>query len=347
VTAWTNTSLGTLLPSAGTDTSVFRAGKFPILDRVEPVISSAVLRYTSDTASVDTLKITFSENVNIDSLKIALGFKHAGDGSDSGAGVVIVGHSQYDSATRTISYYLKPVPASGAMNPGVGDSLRLTIAVKDNAGNLPQTVAKWTVITGNRRVIPPNVTLSNAVIANDGPAGTEVKDASGQTLTTLPLVIRPSQPGNKGDWRVLGADGKLTETGSPFRPGTQDYADKGSKGSVIFVQTNIPLQLTLYIYDNVGTYVTSQKANITQDILDKAQNAMAQDSILLSKVGIVDIGLLWNGQDENGHLVTSGIYPTRLIAYRDPTPEEKASGRINSLMYNRLVRVGVKLKTVK
>jgi hypothetical protein len=43
--------------------------------------------------------------------------------------------------------------------------------------------------------------------------------------------------------------------------------------------------------------------------------------------------------------VASGIYPTRLIAYRNPTPEEKADGQVSPLMYNHLVRIGVHLKT--
>ena len=346
VTGWSNTNLGTLLPPAGSDTAI-HGGPFAIQDRVAPVIVSAVLRYTSDTASVDTLKITFSEYVKkLDLTQILSQFKHPGSPSDTGTSVLPVSRPVFDSATKVLTVYLRPVPAGDTLNPGVGDSLRLTFVVQDLAGNSPQTLAKWTIVTGNRRVFPPIVTLSNPIITSGNHAGDPVKDpTTGQPQITLPVVVRPSQPGNTGTWQVLGNDGTLTPTGTSYKPGQADYSTTGSQGTVVFVQTNVPLNLTLYIYDNVGTYVTSVGQDITQAMLDQAEQAMAQGGILLSKVGMVDIGIRWEGQDANGKQVASGIYPTRLIAYRNPTPEEKADGQTTPLMYNHLVRIGVHLPT--
>jgi hypothetical protein len=344
VTGWSNTNLGTLLPVAGADTAI-HGGPFSILDRVPPVIVSAVLRYTSDTSSVDTLKVVFSENVKLDLAQILSQFKHPGSSSDTGTSVLPIA-IKYDSATKVLTVYLRPVPTGDTLNPGVGDSLRLTFAVQDLAGNAPQTVAKWTVVTGNRRVFPPIVTLSNPIITNGNHAGDPVEDpTTGKPQITLPIVVRPSEPGNTGDWQVLGSDGKLSPAGTSYKPGQSDYSAAGSQGTVVFVQTNVPLNLTLYIYDNVGTYVTSVSKDITQALLDQAEQAMAQSGTLLSKVGMVDIGILWKGQDADGKQVASGIYPTRLIAYRNPTPEEKADGQVSPLMYNHLVRIGVHLKT--
>jgi hypothetical protein len=344
VTSWTNTNLGTLMPAAGTDTSVVHSGKFSILDRVEPVIVSAVIRYTGDTSSVDTMTIVFSENVKIDSTKFLLQSKHAGSTGDSGS-VVMPVYFKYDSATKTLTVYLRPVPDRDTVNPGVGDSLRLTLAVTDLLGNSPQKVAKWTSVTGNTRIFPPSVNLSNSILSNDNKVGDPVVDESGQPQTTLPLVTRWAQPGNDGDWKLVNPDGTTKDLGTAYKPGTADYnTDRGGKtGTVIFVPTNVPLQLTLYIYDNVGTYVTSQRQEITQAMIDGALKNLPNDSTK-SSIGLVDFGMRWMGQDAKGRQVASGIYPARLIAYRNPTAQEKAAGTVNSLMYNRLVRVGVKLK---
>jgi hypothetical protein len=342
VTGWSNTNLGALLPPAGADTAI-HGGPFAIQDKVAPVIVSAVMRYTSDTSTVDTLRITFSENVKLDTALILSQFKHSGNSSDTGTSVLPVWLG-YDSATKVLTVYLRPVPSGDTLNPGVGDSLRLTFAVQDLVGNSPQTVAKWTVITGNRRVFPPIVTLSNPIVSNGNHAGDPVKDpTTNLPATTLPLVVRPSEPGNTGDWQILSPNGTVKGTGTSYKPGQPDYNALGSQGTVIFVQTNVPLNLTLYIYDNMGVYVTSVSQDITQAMLDQAEAAMASSGILLSKVGMVDVGLAWYGQDANGRQVASGIYPSRLIAYRNPTPEEKADGQTSPLMYNHLVRIGVKL----
>lgn len=338
VTSWVNTNLGRMNAPAGTDTAIVHGGVFPILDRVEPVIVSATLQYTSDTSTFDTLKVVFSENVKFDPSSIHLQSKHAGNNGQSGANLVPV-YFAYDSTTRTATIIMKPFPVRDT-NPEVGDSLRITANVYDASGNRPQTIAKWTEVKGNRRVIIPKPNLTNGILT---PGAQQSGDIVGPA--DLPLVIRSSEPTKTGEWLIYDPiTGTWKSTGTAYTPGTPGFNENGHQGTVFFVQTNVPVKLTLYIYDLVGTYVTSQVKDITQEMLDKMQEVIKASGGVISKVGAVDVGIPWLGQDTEGKLVGTGIYPVRLIAYRDPTPEELAAGKVNSLMYNRLMKVGVNLK---
>lgn len=340
VTSWTNTNLGVLTPATGSDTAV-HGGAFPILDKVAPVIVSATERYTSDTSLVDTLKIVFSEKIDVASIlnSIWISSKTAGDTSSTGTAVKALAYV-YDSATKTLTLYMRPFPVSvDTVNPQVNDSVRIRIGVTDLSGNASQTDAKYTVVTGNKRIFPPVPTLSNAIVtpaSENAQSGDILKNPDGSVSPTFDVVVRPSSPDNSAVWETLNPDGTTTSTGTTYDPShTADYGSVGHTGTVFYVSTNVPLEIKLYIYDLVGIYVASQSVNIDSTILA---------SIKSSKIGMSDVGIRWKGQDASGRLVGTGIYPVRLIASRKTSSDERAEGEANNLMYNKLMKVGVHLK---
>jgi len=88
----------------------------------------------------------------------------------------------------------------------------------------------------------------------------------------------------------------------------------------------------------MGVFVGQVSKQITQEMLD----ALAK--VTTSRTGMVDVGILWKGQRADGRLVGSGVYPIRLIAYREPVEEERLRGKTGNYIYNQLVNVGVKLR---
>ncbi|QQS04654.1 MAG: hypothetical protein IPK50_20600 [Fibrobacterota bacterium] len=328
LTAWTATDLGLMVAPAGSDTAI-HGRAFQISDRVEPVAVEAKLRLTSDTASFDTLIVKYSELVRVDQSKPIFLIRSAGDSTGAGKPVfslfVIV-----DSVNKTITYLLRPVPRDTLqVNPKDGDWLRLTNAVTDLNGNSPGDVAKWVKVTGNTREFLPKPTLTNTLVQPQVKSGTKIEVPENTS------VFRPTEPRGTGEWlRYNPVTGKVEPTGHSNTPkDIGDYTKGGSAATVFFVTTNVPTKLTIYIYDLVGTFVNTKELDITQEMLDAAPK---------SSIGLVDAGIQWFGEDVNLRVVGHGIYPTRLIAYRNPSQKEKDAGVIKGSISNTLVKVGVR-----
>ncbi|MEK7391966.1 MAG: hypothetical protein AAB214_05300 [Fibrobacterota bacterium] len=338
VTSLVKPDLGVMVAASGLDTNIYKGGRFNISDKAEPVIVSAKLRLTSDTSSVDTLVLKVSEWIGVDPTKIVLRYRNSGDLSDSGVAIRPDPRYKpvYDSAKGTLTLILTPFPA-GYSNPISGDSLRLSWdGVVDKSGNAPGTKAKWTQVLANIRVYPPTIHVTNPILESFAKSGDPIPGPQTE------VVGRGSTQDGRNPWNTMNGDSWTPGTSTytpgvgPNGPGTGSIQD--AFGTVVFIQTNVPTTIKLYIYDIVGTYVGKVSQYISQDMLDR----LAKTSN--SRTGMVDVGILWKGQREDGRLVASGIYPIRLLALREPVEEEKAAGKVNNSIYNRLVNVGVKLR---
>jgi len=338
VTSLAKPNLGLMLAATGLDTSVFKGGAFDITDKVEPVITSAKLRLTSDTSSVDTLVLKVSEWVGVDPTKFVIRYRASGDLSDTGVAIRPDPRYKavYDSAKGTLTLYLTPFP-EGYSNPITGDSLRLSWdGVADKAGNSPGPKAKWTQVLANERVYPPSIHVTNPVLESFAKSGEKIPGDQ------FEVVGRESTQDGSRPWSSLdGSDwksGSNTYTPGVGTNGKGNGTQEDYYGTVVFIQTNVPTTIKLYIYDIVGTFVGQVSQYISREMLDRLAKTTN------SRTGMVDVGILWKGQREDGRLVASGIYPVRLLALREPVAEEKAAGKVNSSIYNRLVKVGVKLR---
>lgn len=334
VTSLATSDLGRLyLPgTAASDTT-----RFPLRDGVPAVITDAYLGYTSDTTTVDTLRIRFSEDVSIDIDNFKLVWKLANGSDDS----TLITPLQviWDSATRTMVLLLEPMPTGDSADnrPEKGDLVRILDngAVKDASGNTPQSLAKWTEVTGTRRIFPPKVGVTNNMVNLDpSKGGSSVGDG-------LPIVWRKPTPGTSAndadDWsRFDGTVSRGNQLDGSF--------GQGAGGTIIHIETNVPTSLALYIYDLVGTYVHSKQVNIDQDMIDAMNEAVNADSGRASTINMIDIGFYWDGRSAAGDFVGTGIYLFRVVAFRGPTPEEKAKGMEGIQATNYLQKIGVKAK---
>jgi hypothetical protein len=98
-------------------------------------------------------------------------------------------------------------------------------------------------------------------------------------------------------------------------------------GPVLLI--NRPARLILYIYDLLGTYVTSSEVAITQADFDSMQP---------DQLDRVSIDFEWNFRTRDGHLVASGVYLWRIVSF------VQVPGKAIPAMENKLVKVGVKVK---
>lgn len=329
VTSLVRPDLGLLRPPVGFDTLLFRDAPFPLRDEVEPVLRSATLRLTSDTAGVDTLVLRVSEPILFDPTQGIARFRPSTDPSKDGHALFLDPRYRdrivYDSAAGTITLLLKPFPRD-ASNPVDGDSMRLSWeGVRDTSENRPGEVAKWVEVDANDRVFPPHLELTNPIIRGPGRSGTQIPGSQ------FEVVARPSTPQGDVAWQKLSPSGWTPGT-SAYTPSLPGSSRSDREGAVVYLQTNVPTTLQLYIYDNLGTFVGQKSQRITKAMLEDLPR---------SPIGLVDVGILWKGQDEGGRLVGTGVYLVRLIALRDPRPEDGEAGRSSVMFFNKIVNVGV------
>lgn len=330
VTSLYKADLGRLyLPGAATEDTTH----FDVRDGVPAVIKSAYLGYTSDTTKLDTLRIVFSEKVSIDLANFQLVWKLANGNGDS---TLIKAESViWDSTTNTMVLLLKPMPtgADADKRPEKGDLVRILDngALKDVDGNTPQPIAKWTLVTGTRRIFPPKLGLTNTMVNLD-PSKTQ------PGTPDLRIVWRKPSPGTDAnsatDWSDF--DGSGNRVGVSY--------GQGSNGTILHLETNVPTSLALYIYDLAGTYVTSKQVEITQEDIDRLNASLGTDSTRASTINMIDVGFVWDGRSKENQYVGTGIYVVRIIAFRGPTPEERSLGASGIQATNYLQKIGVKAK---
>lgn len=329
VTSLKTTDLGRLfVPGAAgaADTAAF-----PIRDAVEPVITKAYLGYTSDTTSVDTLVMTFSEDVSIDLENLLLAWKLANESDGREIKPVSVA---WDSVNRTLTFLLEPVQDLEG-RPEKGDMIRIVDngAIKDKFGNTPQKVAKWTKVEGTRRIFAPALGLTNSMIIPD-------RNLVSNSPTGFQFVWRKPSSGNPESqlWR--------SEDLAGFDPATGERisAGPGSSSSILYLSTNLPTTISLYVYDLLGTFAASSTLEITQEMLDQFNAQVAIDDSLgrPSTVNMVDVGFRWNTRTGSGAAASTGVYVVRIVAIRRATPEELAAGANNIQVTNYLQNIGVK-----
>jgi hypothetical protein len=131
-----------------------------------------------------------------------------------------------------------------------------------------------------------------------------------------------------------------------FDPATGERisAGPGSSSSILYLSTNLPTTISLYVYDLLGTFAASSTLEITQAMLDEFNAQVATDDSLgrPSTVNMVDVGFRWNTRTGSGAAASTGVYVVRIVAIRRATPEELAAGANNIQVTNYLQNIGVK-----
>jgi len=304
-------------------TDTFKSG-FKVGDQIPPVILSAIIHRVENYTDPDTLFIKPSEPIDLSSGKDWLqvyrckGALTACDSSDM-AWVDVPADSVHKYPDGTY-WFLVPPGDSGSINPNY--KVRFSNGVSDVVGNGADTLHEsWaTPVTGPPR--PPLVEVTP-------PSGVFVLPSSEQNRSTPGAILLKATRG-KGDgtsataqWWAPGA-GYAVDMSQIRQACPQDNL---CDGPVLLI--NRPARLILYIYDLLGTYVTSSEVAITQADFDSMQP---------DQLDRVSIDFEWNFRTRDGHLVASGVYLWRIVSF------VQVPGKAIPAMENKLVKVGVKVK---
>jgi hypothetical protein len=276
--------LGWMQPLAGAATA---ANQFPVQDGVNPVITSATVRFASKDSAPDTMRIVFSEPIAFDTAA-----------ADALAPFVSWGHPSADSSGTAVPYtwYLVPgrdevdllVHVGDSLPLKPGDSVRITAKplglVSDTAGNSPGLFAHWTPITFGPTPLRLQI---NPYIP--------VRTYTGWT-------IPPGEP----NVTVLVRSGP----GSPWvMPDGSAPTIDTSHVTGVLVRTDRPINGGFYLYDNIGVFVTSST-------LDTVNTALANNTVPLDPRGFYEVFFAWDGRANNGRIASSGVYLVRIYGWK-------------------------------
>jgi len=276
--------LGWMQPLSGPATA---ANQFPVQDGVNPVITSATVRFASQDSALDTLRIVFSEPISFDtSLASAL------------APFVSWGHPSADSSGTAVPYtwYLAPgrnevdllIHVGDSLPLKPGDSVRITAEptglVSDTAGNSPGLFAHWTPIAFGPT--PLRLTLNPYI-----PVRTYTGWSIPQAEPNVTILVRPG-PGSP--WQMTDGSAPSIDT---------------SHVTGVVVRTDRPIDGGFYLYDNIGVFVTSST-------LDIVNTALANNTVPLDPRGFYEVFFAWDGRANNGHVASSGVYLVRIYGWK-------------------------------
>jgi hypothetical protein len=255
---------------------------FAIRDGLDPIPTLARYRFSSSGRIPDTLLVSFSEKV-----------KTTGNGS-----WVSTGHPEIDSFGTSLSPLSKSLAPAGraasflvdtSNRLRTGDQLRITAApggaISDTAGNAPDKFAYWTPIVWNQ---PP------PLFSVDLPH---------------PVVTAPfgSAPSNEPPMTLLVHPGPTSTEWVSHGVATPEGLDQRF-GGVVAHLNRIPQELGVYIYDNLGVLVVKRE-------LTELESWVKAGIIVQNQRGEYDIWLAWNGKDEHGRDVLSGVYTMRVYGW--------------------------------
>jgi hypothetical protein len=218
-------------------------------------------------------------------------------------------------------WFLVPPGDSGSISPNY--KVRFSVGVSDSLHNTTDTSnIHWaTVVTGQPR--PPLVVIT-------APNGIAFIPASQQNkISQGVILLKATQGKSDGTAKTM----QWWEPGKGYVSSGDPAVQSGCpheewcNGPVL--EINRPARLIIYIYDLVGTFVTSRSISITQADLD----AMQPDQL-----DRVSIQFDWNHRTDAGHLVATGVYLWRIVSY------VQVQGKALPIMNNQLFKVGVQVK---
>jgi len=287
---------------------------FPVLDSVAPVILTARIHRTEQYDGLDTLVVVPSEPLRLkngsDWLEIRVG----------GAWIKVPAESLLVGSDGTISLLLKPGPdEAGSPSPGV--QVRYRSGVSDFQGNAVASNNLAWAITVEGPPRPPRLDLT---IPN--PVG-KVSSTEAGIVRKSGFIITATNGGNREDfeaWRpgsgYLGSGGDAT---------SREICPELSVCNGVEIEVNQPMRVQVYVYDLLGVHVGNFEFQLTRRDLDQLKP---------DQLDRYRIRVLWNQRGTDGRVVSSGIYPWRVISW-----VESQRGGAPTLT-NRVVNMGVKTR---
>ena len=282
---------------------------FPLSDSVAPIISKAVVVRTESYTGKDSVYITPSEPIDLDSSGTWIEVKIDGKWH------VVPAESLTVLKDGRIVILVEP-GEDGSVRPGL--EVRFGNGVSDTSGNATApSETKWaTKVEGGPR--PPLLEMELPQPVKTVPAEEVNTNRKGG------FVIRATNKDSDDGYQWWKPGSGYTNSSDPS---IRDICPDLRYCNGVEVYVNRPVRLFLFVYDLSGTFVIRDEINITQKDID---------GLKADKLDRVRIQLQWNMRGKDNQVVGSGIYLWRIVSYvMDPDSRTPA-------MTNQIVRIGVK-----
>ncbi|MBK9579188.1 MAG: hypothetical protein IPO40_19130 [Fibrobacteres bacterium] len=298
---------------------------FKIGERVPPVIVSAVVHRVENYKDWDTLVIKPSEKTDFSAQKYWLEIlqcpgTQASCDTSRRVWVKVPADSLHKLEDGSF-WFLVPPGDTGSVRPDL--RVRFKTGIVDDRGNRVDTASQhWsTPVVGAPRPFLVQTTAPSRI--------PQIPQTEANRVAKSEILIKATRGRRSTDGSAKGMD--WWEPGTGYVTNSQTVRDACPQddycnGPTLYI--NRPARMILYIYDNVGTFVTSRDITISQADLD----GMERDQI-----DRISIQLEWNHRAYTGKAVASGVYLWRIVAY------VKQDGSPMPVMTNQLVKVGVQV----
>jgi hypothetical protein len=287
---------------------------FPVLDSVAPVILTAEIRRTESYDGLDTLVIRPSEPLMLSDdgnwLEIQVG----------GRWVKVPAESLTVRPDGTILMLLPPGPdEEGSPSPGV--KVRYRGGIQDSTGNVvDEGGIGWSIpVTGGPR--PPRLTVRIPT-----PIGRVSSTESG-IVRTSGFVLTATNGGNRDSFEPWTPEGGYQGMGGDSR--SREICPDLSLCNGVEIEVNQPMRVQIFVYDLLGVHVGGLSFELT---------AQAIASMKPDQLDRYRIRVLWNQRGTDGRVVSSGIYPWRVVSWTEGPVGQPPR------MANEVVRMGVKAR---
>ena len=266
-------------------------------DGVPPAILRARFRYSTAEVATDTLIVDYSEPWSAeDPGNDADPFVTAGVRLHEQSVAPMTGWDPKGAQLLTIL-----LDTSWESRLDRGDSARLAYMVSgsriwDAAGNRVGVESPWVPIEFGLRPAEFQIKQVHRVLDNKGDnSWTE----PGSDVPPVELLVRTGAAGSD-EWKRV--DDVTPLSGGGFAGGS-DPKNDFSKVMAVYVKLNRPLDGKLFVYDNMGTSVTT----VDLGPLAKLWPEGSDDAMR-------EVRITWNGVGPNGKFVASGVYLMRVVA---------------------------------
>lgn len=265
-------------------------------DSVAPVLKSAMLHFSSQDVGRDTLTLELSEvwaSPDAAGSSLEKVFANVGGGNRS------VPASMLDWSLSSDGLRLTLIVDTGfSYKIASSDSAWLLGRVGDAYGNHPGTISRHVPIILGKHPLQLKIVAWPPILKNGG-SGSNAWAVPPSNVPSIEIMIRPSAgaTGNSG-WQAF-------HGGSATAP-----INDVSHLTGALITLNRPLYGKVYIYDQLGVAVNS---------IDLAPLADAWLSVTGDSIGSKSqqVWVAWNGTNQKGSFVASGVYLMRIVAMVD------------------------------
>lgn len=286
--------------ASGTWKSMGIETDFPIYDSVAPVLVSASLRYADADSVPDTLKVRWSEPLQgLSSISpVVHGSRNRRLG---GLGLSTLDNDGFGASILVWADSIGIFRGDSAQLDGVG------AGIADRNGNIPGPNYGWVPVKIGLRPIRLDFKLKNFL---EAPLGIGIPG-----VPPLSVMVRARPERGAVDTAWVRLDG---------------FAGVEERNAVhLTMTTNRPFDGGAYLFDNLGVFVFAVDLSALKKMADAG-------TLPMDGSGMFQVRIAWDGRDQSGKDVVSGVYWMRLVLKEQGGEDEPVK------MLNKVFGFGIK-----